>query len=64
MRKMDEDMQAYEERYNQNEQEVDQIKEDMQSMISYKSETEVGLAVAGVVNNQWVITVIDAVFSW
>lgn len=40
MRKMEEETQAYQERYNQNEEEVQQIKEDMQVMVNYKNDLE------------------------
>ena len=40
MRKMEEEMQAYEDRYNQNEQEMEQMKQDMQAIVSYKNELE------------------------
>jgi len=40
MRKMEEDMQGYEERYGQNEEEVTTMKQDMQSLLGYKNELE------------------------
>lgn len=40
MRKMEEDVSAYEERYTQNEEEAAQIKADMQQMLGYKNELE------------------------
>ena len=40
MRKIEEEMQAYEDRYNQNEQEMEQMKQDMQAIVSYKNELE------------------------
>lgn len=40
MRKMEGDLTAYQERYDQNEGEVAQIKEDMQELLSYKNDIE------------------------
>lgn len=41
MRKMEGEIEAYHERYEQNEAETAQVKEDMQSILSYKNELEV-----------------------
>lgn len=41
MHKMDEDVAAYQERYNQNEEESAQIKQDMQQVLSYKNDLEI-----------------------
>lgn len=40
MRKIDEENQAYQERYEQNEEETAQIKQDMQQILSYKNDLE------------------------
>ena len=40
MRKMEDEMRAYEERFAQSEEEVDQMKQDMQLVVSYKNELE------------------------
>ena len=41
MRQMEEETEAYKERYIQNEEETAQVKQDMQQIISYKNELEV-----------------------
>lgn len=41
MRGMEEEVSEYKQRYNQNEEEVEQIKGDMQKIMSYKNELEV-----------------------
>lgn len=41
MHKMDEEVSAYQERYNQNEEETSQIKQDMQQVLSYKNDLEI-----------------------
>jgi len=41
MRKMEGEIEAYQERYEQNEAETAQVKEDMQSILSYKNELEI-----------------------
>ena len=41
MRKMEEDCKTYDDRYNQNEEETAQIKQDMQQLLGYKNELEI-----------------------
>ena len=41
MRKMEGEVEAYHERYEQNEADTAQVKEDMQSILSYKNELEI-----------------------